>query len=242
MRPRWMVWTRCHQAPSQYPKYITTMKRLFATALVVYSIATIAPSATLADDMVDWSERQAYGLVEGHGAIWDFLGGGGGSIGFELCSKDFLIGFGARSGFSFWAGEDDLNWDYTDSTWDNDIWIPVRISDSVVLYGGIGVTLHDMECEGLVESSSYYRNGRTRRYSYELKTVTYSHGANMDTQAWFLGIRWRFQDRFFAFGEYRRTRGMIEMSTNELRNDSKWKSIEVDMDQSCFMFGFGLVF
>lgn len=222
---------------------MTPTRLILLARLLPFCAAVLVPSFAIAQEPIDWEERQGCFLLEAHGGVWDFLYGGGGSMGFEIASKDILVGIGARSGFSGWVGEDDHNWDYTDMTWDNDVWIPLRLPDySLTLYGGIGVTLHDMECEGLVESSSYYRSGRTRRYTYSLKTVDYSHGANTSTHAWFVGLRWRVNDHFFLFGEYRQTRGTIEMSTNDLDSYSKYKDLVVDMDQSCFLFGFGGAF
>lgn len=218
------------------------MKKLATAAFTVLAFAAVSTPTAYAQDTIDWGEKQFYGIFEAHGAVWDFLFGGGGSIGLEFASKDIFIGFGARSGFSGWIGEDSLDWEYTDMTWDNDIWIPIRISDSCTLYGGVGVNYHDMECEGLVESKSYYRNGRYRRYTYQLKTVTYSHGGNMDTQAWFAGARWRVKDGFFVFGEYRQTRGTIEMETSDLEYRSELRTMKVDMDKSCVLFGAGVLF
>ena len=191
---------------------------------------------------VDWSEKEFFALIGAQGSFSDFMCGGGVSFAVEFASTDIYVGLGARTGFNGWAGSDDLNWDYTDMTWDNDVWIPLRLSDEVTLYGGAGVTLHDMECKGLVESTSSSRSGRTRRYSWELKTVTYSHEPSMATHSWFIGLRWRVEDHWFVFAEFRQSSGTIEMSTDELGYYSKLKTIEADMDRSYVTVGLGGAF
>jgi opacity protein-like surface antigen len=156
--------------------------------------------------------------------------------------KSLHFGIGARSGFSGFAGTDGDEWDVKDMTWDNDVYIPVRLTDNLTLYGGIGVTLHDCEYEGLVQSESYSRRGRSWRYTYSLKTVRYSHGACADTSYWFGGLRFRPAENFFVFGEYRRTSGTLDMETGDLPSSSKYKTLEADFEGNCFVAGVGVLF
>lgn len=227
-------------------RYNMKLKTTLFPGLMTAAVLLCAPIASAQGgqydwDNIDWEEKQGYALLDAYGGGWDFLYGFGGHFGLEACSKTFRLGLGARTGFSFWAGEDDLNWDYSDFCWDNDVWIPLRITDAVTLYGGIGVTLHDMDCDGLVESQSYYRNGRSYRYRYQLKTVTYISETPSDNQVWFVGLRMRFE-HYFLFGEYRRTSGEIELTTDDLSYNSKLKTMKLDMDQSQFYIGAGIVF
>ena len=218
------------------------MKKLATAALSALALATILPSSAKADYTEPWFDKPYYGAFEAYGAGWDFLYGGGLSLGIDLVAKDYVIGIGARSGFGFWAGSDGSNGDYTDETWDNDVMLELWVSDYVILYGGVGITFHLMENDRLVESESYNRRGRSWRYTYQLKTVRYESGAATDTQVWFAGARCRVQDHFFIFAEYRQTSGTIEMTTDDLDYHSKLREIELDMDASCFMIGVGWLF
>lgn len=190
---------------------------------------------------IDWAEKEFFALLEVHGLAWNALYGGGVSLGLEYVNSTVHFGIGARSGFGGFAGTDD-DWDVKDMTWDNDIFIPVRLTDALTVYGGVGVTLHDCEYSGLVQSESTSRNGRSWRYTYSLKTVHYSHGACADTSYCFGGLRWRAADNVFVFGEYRRTTGTLELSTSELSPHSKLKDLEADFDGNYFAFGVGLLF
>lgn len=190
----------------------------------------------------DWADKEFFLALEAHGLAWNSLYGGGGTLALEYVNSIVHFGIGARSGFGGFAGTDGDEWDVRDMTWDNDVYIPVRLTDTLTVYGGIGVTLHDCEYEGLVQSESYRRSGRSMRYTYSLKTVRYSHGAGADTSYCFGGVRFRPSENFFVFGEYRKTSGTLEMETSDLPASSKYKTLEADFEGNCFIAGVGVLF
>ena len=136
----------------------------------------------------------------------------------------------------------DGNWDVRDFTWDNDLYVPIRLTDRLTAYGGAGVTFHDCEYEGLVESESFYRKGGSWKYTYTLKTVHYTHGANAKTSYLVGGFRFRATDTLFFFAEYRRTSGTLEMSTKDLRDSSPYKRLDAYFGGNYFATGVGWMF
>lgn len=190
---------------------------------------------------IDWAEKELFAVLGVHGLAWNALFGGGATFGLEYVNSSAHVGIGARTGISGFAGTDD-DWDVKDMAWDNDVFIPIRVTDELTLYGGVGVTLHDCKYSGLVQSESYSRNARSWKYTYSLKTVHYSHGGCADTTYWFGGLRWRTADNLFFFGEYRRTAGTLELSTGELSTYSKYKDLEADFDGNYFAVGMGWLF
>lgn len=245
-----------------------TMKTLSTAALAAITVAATIPALALADDSNfytsssnyswdddSWLQKSVFGYFEAFGGVWDFvpsgdfkssdevLSGGGLSLGFDVVSKEYLIGAGARSGFGFWVGSlSDYELDFTDFTWDIDVMLELRLTDFLTLYGGVGITYHIMEADGVVESYNYYRSGRYRRYHWEEKTVTWETESSSDNHAWFVGARFRLVSHFFIFVEYRKTRGTLELTTDELSYNSALRTIKVDLNSDCYIGGIGLLF
>lgn len=199
-------------------------------------------SSATSQDRADWNEKELFVALGAHALGWNSLYGGGATLALEYVNSTVHFGIGVRSGFGVCAGTDGDEWDVTDETWDSDVYIPIRLTENITVYGGIGVTLHDCEYEGLVQSESYRRSGRSWRYNYTLKTVHYTHGACADTSYAFGGIRIRPADNVFFFGEYRNTSGTLELSTSDLPESSKYKNLEADFGGNCFVLGVGVMF
>lgn len=210
-------------------------------AALFAAMAALPAAAQYAGDEIDWAEKQGFGVLAGHGFVWNEIYGGGGTFAIEYVNSIVHFGLGARSGFAWGAGTDE-DWDVEGSTWDSDVYIPVRLTDWLTIYGGVGITYHDCEYKGLVETQTYTKKGNTRKYTYTLKTVTYSHNKPADTSYGFGGIRIRVANHLFFFGEYHKTTGSIDMYARSLSRYSEYKTLEADFDGNYFSFGVGLLF
>lgn len=212
------------------------MKTTFATLIVG---TVLLASAALAGDFDydldpnEWWQKEGFFNVEGFYTqlqLKDYdetVPGGGGSIGGEYVNKDFHFGIGGRAGMA-WVMLDSLHdptfgyLDFDDVLMSLDLYVPVRLTDFLTVYGGGGGTLHGM--------SFMADNGGEME----------SHGDGAMTSSLFAGVRLRYS-HVFIFGEYRAEFGDVKVTYQTYAFDGIHKR-DVDVSGSTFRAGAGVVF
>lgn len=230
------------------------MKKTFFS-LVALSAILLLPAASPAQSNIpeltedEWWEKEGFGFIHGQYTQIDKLQGGGFALGGEYINKD--THFGAGGSFSmnlllhdYKIGEkifdyvsDAHDCDAQDCTLGLDFHIPARVSNSLTAYAGCGIQWDILSLD--------FRDGRSGGHLVESKAVK----SFQTTESVFFGIRWRFFQHAYVFGEYRRDFGEVEVGDyytygSSTRSGRKvyTERFKLDMGDDRLVAGIGLLF
>ena len=213
------------------------MKKLIPAILA----ATLAIAPAFADYSEDlhlteeeWWEKEGFFLGEafytqfkpkyGPGDFDKPLIGGGAGLGGEFVNSDLHFGYGGRISLS-WLMQDYKGYSADDNIFGFDAHIPVRISNSLTLYGGAGINYHSLSL--LMDKGG------------EIKPVGSGHRT---TENVFVGLRWRFLEHAHVFCEYRREFGKVQIGYHTYQYGNDIQRLDIDMACNRIVAGLGVTF
>ena len=223
------------------------MKRLPLAALALLAATPAFAAPELTED--EWWEKEGFGFVQGYSTQLGDLQGGGVTLGGEYVNEETHFGLGGF-GFMDFLGHDykagDRIFDHPSDAHDCDaqdalfglaVHVPARVSNSVTVYAGAGIQAHFLSLD--------FRDGRGDGHLDESKAVD----SLQTTESVFFGVRWRFFEHGYLFGEYRREFGKVEVgdyytygSSTRTGRKVYTERFEVDMSDNRFLLGIGFLF
>ena len=215
---------------------------LWAAAVVLAATGAVAQNLRQQYDQLpeltedEWWQKQGFGYMQVYYTQYkakylvDPMYGGGFAMGGEYVNDDVHVGIGGRFLLS-WVMMDEKGYSANDRQIGLDLYVPVRISSSLTLYGGGGGTLHGFDLD-FDDDSGYF--GGDKWHQDQLVATTSA----------FAGLRWRFYNHLMVFAEDRREFGEIKMvcENYEWTSDYSHPKMKIDMAGNRFFAGVGVTF